>query len=984
MHHRSGFTPQGMRIFRRRRLFQKGASYIAVVIFMTVLLIQKNGFSQAPPIEWQKTFGGTSYDEAEKIIQTSDGGYIMAGWSYSNDGDATGNHAPGNGDCWIIKMDPTGNVQWKKMIGGTDYEDALTIKETRDGGYIIGGHTSSKDGDLTGNYADSYDALVIKLDQSGNIEWLKNLGGADYDAILSIDTTRDGGYILAGYTGSNNMDVSGNHGDYDAWIVKLDNTGNIQWQRCIGGTDRDNAWSITSSPDGGYVFAGHTTSTDGDIVFNHGQWDIMVGKLDAAGNTQWIKTMGGSLTEWSLGIVPASDGGYVIAGYAFSGNGDVSTNYGLNDVWIIKINEQGNLQWEKSYGGTDFEDPYYIAPTSDGGYVVAGRTRSGNGDVSVNYGNNDYWILKLDVNGDLQWEKSLGGTRQDVAHSIKQTSDGGFIIAGTTHSSDGDVTTNLGQTDAWIVKLGVCTLNTPDIPGIITGTRAPCAGTPISFSIEAVNEATGYTWTFPEGWSIISGQGTTAITVLPDNNPGKVSVVAYNGCKRSGENTITVIPINVVAPQITIVSDAGNNICQGVEVVFTADVAGAITPIYQWKKNGINAGTNATIYRDNTLENGDIVSCELTSITNCGSQSVVVSPGITMSVSPVVIPTISISGNTTSICNGSEVQFTATATDGGANPIYSWYLNNTSAGTNLPTFSSHSLSDGDVISCQLMSSETCTVSSTAESNQITISVDANTEAFANITSTATTICKNDKVTFDAEVVNAGTSPTYNWSINGVPAGSNTPVFIAGNLSDKDQVAYTVTPGLNTCAVNVALSNKIQITINPLPQIMIYPSDTLVKPGTQVQFHTFLSENIRSFIWSPGGMLLIPSLLEPTTVPIVAPVTYRLAITTEDGCPVYRDVTIKPLISLFMPNAFTPNGDRLNDLFRIPPGTDLSLTEFSVYNIWGEKIFLTTDIISGWDGRIKGVDQSSGVYIYIINGFQNDKRVFLKGTFTLIR
>lgn len=985
MHHRSCFTPPAMKIFPTAIQFPKSVSYIAGVISMIVFLFLANDtcFSQAPPIEWQKSFGGSSYDEAEKIIQTSDGGFIMAGWTFSNDGDAAGNHAPGDGDCWIIKMDPTGNIQWKKLIGGTKYEDALTIKETKDGGFIIGGHTTSDDGYLPGHYGDFMpDAIVIKLDQAGNTEWVKNFGGADYDAILSIDETQDGGYIFAGYTASNDMDVSGNHGDLDAWIVKLNNTGNIQWQKCIGGTARDNAWSITASPDGGYVFAGHTTSTDGDIAVNHGQWDILTGKLDAAGNIQWIKTMGGSLMEWSLGIVPASDGGYVIAGYAFSGNSDVSTNYGLNDVWIVKIDTQGNMQWEKSYGGSDYEDPYFIDPTSDGGYVVAGRTRSVNGHVSSSYGNNDYWILKLDVYGNLEWEKSIGGTQQDVAHSIQQTSDGGFIIAGTSYSSDGDVTANRGQSDAWVVKLGVCTLNTPDIPGTITGNTAPCTGTPIAFSIEPVNEATGYTWTFPAGWTIVSGQGTAAITVLP-GNPGEISVVAYNSCKKSGEKKLSVTPTNPTAPQITVRSDA-NNICQGVEVVFTADVVGAITPIYQWKKNGINVGANASIYPDNTLKNGDIVSCELTSTSNCGSQSVVVSQAITMSVSPLASPAISISSSATSICKGAEVTFTGTSTDHGANPIYRWYVNNVNVGSNLSSFSSHSLSNGDVIYCQLVSSEACAVSPMAESNQITISVDANTDASASITSTATTICKNDEVTFHADAGNAGTSPTYHWTINGVAAGSNTAVFITGNLSDKDQVACTVTPGLNTCAVNAALSNTIQIAINPLPQLIVYPGDTLVNPGTQVTFDTWLSEDIRAFNWSPAGMLQVPSLLEPTTVPIITPVTYHLAITTKDGCSLYKDVTIKPLIPLYIPNAFTPNGDGLNDLFRIPPGTDLILTDLSIYNLWGEKIFLTTDINSGWDGRVKGVDQSSGVYVYKISGFQNDRPVFLKGTFTLIR
>jgi gliding motility-associated-like protein len=941
-------------------------------------------FSQAPPIEWQKTFGGSSSDDAHAIIQTSDGGYLMAGFSYSNDGDAAGNHGPGDTDGWIIKMDQTGVIQWKKMIGGTKWEDIRTIKEVQDGEYIIAGHSYSNDGNLTENYGGASDALVVKLDQFGNVEWLKSLGGSGEDVIISIEVTLDGGYICVGYTGSNDIDVFGNHGDYDIWVVKLSNSGNIQWQKCIGGTERDAGWSITPSPDGGYVFTGHTKSTDGDIVFNHGEYDILVGKMNADGNIQWIKTMGGSLTEWSLGIVPALDGGYVIAGYAFSNNGDVTTNYGQNDFWIIKISTQGNIQWQKSYGGSDYDDPYSIDQTSDGGYVIAGRTISGNGDVLFNNGGNDYWILKLDSKGNILWEKSLGGTRQDVAHSIKATSDGGYIIAGTSYSNDGDVTTNRGQSDAWIVKLGICTLNTPGIQGGIMGDTKPCAGTQISYSIQTVNEATGYTWTFPDGWTIISGLGTTDIIVHPGNSPGKVGVVAYNNCKRSEEKAIFVVPVVAVEPQITIRSNVGNNICQGAEVVFTADVTAAPTPIYQWKKNGTNVGTNATVYHDKTLKNDDIVSCELTSTTSCGSHSVVVSPVITMSVSELATPTINISTNTTSICSGADITFTATATDEGSIPVYQWLVNDTNVATNLPTFSSRSLSDGDVITCQLMSNEVCAVSSVVKSNQIIVSVDANTEAFATITSTATTICKNDEVTFQAEAVNAGTSPSYHWTINGVPAGANTSVFITRNLSDKDEVACMVTPGSNTCARNAAVSNKIKITLNALPQITIYPSDTLVKQGAQVRFRTYVSESIKSFNWLPADMLEVSSILEPTTVPIVSPVIYHVTISTKDGCIMYKDVTVKPLLSLYIPNAFTPNGDGLNDLFRIPPGTDLRLSDFSIYNRWGERIFMTTDINTGWNGRIKGIDLSSGVYVYKITGFKDNKRVTLKGTFTLIR
>ncbi len=971
--------------FYNKTPFFKTSFLIGLIAFAAIIFFSSiTGFAQAPAIEWQKTFGGSSSDEAQTIIQTRDGGYLMGGLSYSNDGDAAGNHSAFDSDILMIKLDPAGNIQWRKMIGGQYWEAVLSIKQTSDDGYIIAGHSYSNDGDIPANYGSfSSDALIVKLDQSGNIQWVKNYGGREEEVFISIEETKDGGYIAAGYTASLDGDVSGVHGDYDAWIVKLDGAGTIQWQKCIGGTQRDNAWSITASTDGGYVFTGNTKSTNGDIALNHGQYDFLVGKLDALGNVEWVKTLGGSLMEWSSSIVDASDGGFVIAGYSNSGNGDVQANYGLSDVWIIKIDNQGNIQWQKSSGGSNIDDATQIVKTKDGGYVVAGRTLSADGHVSMNNGNNDYWILKLDVNGNLQWEKSFGGSLQDVALSIQQTQDGGFIIAGQSYSDNGDVTTNLGRSDAWIVKLGLCTLNIPVLPAGITGAETPCAGTSVIYRIEAANDATGYTWKIPEGWTLVSGQGTNVITVIPGNKSGSVSVNAYNTCKSSPEKNIAVVPRNGDVPVATIISDAAGYICEGTPVKFTADAEGAIAPRYQWKKNGINTGTNASIYRDNSLKNGDIIFCEVSSTNSCGSQTVSTSPGITMLVSHLINPTISISSNTVSICKGAEVRLTATVTGEGINPNYQWFINDNGVGSDLPYFTSLTLSDGDVITCKVFSDELCAVSAEAESDPIIISVDTGTLAFVSITSTATTICRNDEVSFQATVVNAGNSPKYNWTINGVQTGADGQVLKTRDLSDKDIIACSITPGLNTCAVNTALSNTIAITINTLPQLTLYPRDTLVQSGTQIQFYTYINEDINSFSWSPPGMLMVPSVLAPKSAPILTAITYRLDIITKDGCPMFKTVTIKPLNPLFIPNAFTPNGDGLNDIFRIPPGSDLKLTELSIYSRWGKKIFITADINIGWDGRIKGVEQPSGTYIYMITGFQNDKPVFLKGTFNLL-
>ena len=185
-------------------------------------------------IEWQRCLGGTIGENAYSIQITSDGGYIIAGNTQSNDGDVSGNH--GGTDIWIIKLSSQGDIQWQKCLGGTLSENAYSIQQTIDSGYIVAGYTTSSDGDVTGNHGND-DMWVVKLDNLGNLQWQKCMGGTSWDQAYYIQQTTNGGYILAGKTYSNDGDVSGNHGEWDMWVVKLDDLGNIQWQKCMGGTE---------------------------------------------------------------------------------------------------------------------------------------------------------------------------------------------------------------------------------------------------------------------------------------------------------------------------------------------------------------------------------------------------------------------------------------------------------------------------------------------------------------------------------------------------------------------------------------------------------------------------------------------------------------------------------------------------------------------------------------------------------------------------
>ncbi|MDR2353255.1 MAG: T9SS C-terminal target domain-containing protein [Deltaproteobacteria bacterium] len=422
------------------------------------LMVKAENFDSI--IEWQKSFGGSEPDSASSITITSDGGYLIAGYSESNNGDATANR--GNRDYWIVKIDALGNIQWQKSLGGSGWDYAHSSQQTFDGGYIIAGESKSNDGDVIRNPRSNEncsidncnsDYWIVKLDSQGNIQWQKSLGGSGEDIAKSIKTTSDGGYIIAGDSDSNDGDVTGNHGKIDYWIVKLDSHGNMLWQKSLGGSLWDYANAIKITLDGGYIIAGDSSSNDGDVKGNHGGRDYWIVKIDSQGEIKWQKSFGGRGLESARDIQQTFDSGFIIVGESSSNERDLTVNKGNYDAWIVKVDSLGTLQWQKSLGGSEGDYAISCQISTDGGYMIVGYSESNDGDIKDNYGKVDYWIVKLDSQGTLQWQQSFGGSDWDEPSSIQITSDGGYIIAGGSLSNDGDVTLNFGYSDYWIVKL---------------------------------------------------------------------------------------------------------------------------------------------------------------------------------------------------------------------------------------------------------------------------------------------------------------------------------------------------------------------------------------------------------------------------------------------------------------------------------------------------------------------------------------------------
>lgn len=296
------------------------------------------------------------------------------------------------------------------------------------------------------------------------IEWNKTFGGSRSETALAIDPTNDGGYIVAGITGSDDGDVDNNKGFSDAWIIKLDANGILVWEETYGGSNVDIAHDIQQTADGGYIVAGYTLSDDGDVSQNRGIRDIWVFKLNANGTLVWERTYGGSKGEQAYAIEQVADGGYVVTGYTTSSDGDVGQTNGVGAVWVLKLNANGSLVWEEVYGGSKGEEAHDIIQTSDKKYVVVGYSRSKDGDVSENKGFTDVWVFKIDTDGTLIWEKTYGGSSFDYStlagndpliknDIIQQTADGGYVLSGCTYSTDGDVSRNQGALDIWVLKL---------------------------------------------------------------------------------------------------------------------------------------------------------------------------------------------------------------------------------------------------------------------------------------------------------------------------------------------------------------------------------------------------------------------------------------------------------------------------------------------------------------------------------------------------
>lgn len=358
-------------------------------------------------VEWSKTYGGLGNETVCSVVQTTDGGYALLGY--------TDSFGAGGTDLWLVKTDANGNEEWNKTFGGKEYDYGMSVVQTVDGGFVLAGITRSFGAGWT-------DIWLIKTDANGNMQWNRTYGGTDWDYMdgeRSVVQTSDGGYAIVGYTNSfKGKDNS------TLWLIKTDETGNMQWNRTYG--PWWGAFSLVQTIDGGYAMAGFT-----DLM----ESDFLLVRTDSTGNILWYRTYGGEGYDTAHSLIQTADGGYAITGETSS------FDTGQYDIWLVKTDADGNMQWNRTYGGTRIDDGQSLVQTRDGGYAIACRQNS------FGEGSYDFRLVKTDSTGSAQWNWTFGGTGSDTPFSVVETIDGQYALTGGTESF------GAGRSDFWLVKL---------------------------------------------------------------------------------------------------------------------------------------------------------------------------------------------------------------------------------------------------------------------------------------------------------------------------------------------------------------------------------------------------------------------------------------------------------------------------------------------------------------------------------------------------
>ncbi len=551
-----------------------------------------------PPlaIRWQKGFGGAADEWLQAVQETSDGGFVVVGTSESGVSGNKTSLGHGSSDYWVLRLNADGDELWENSFGGSGQEIVWSVQPTSDGGYVVGGSSSSEvSGNKTSVNHGGRDYWVVKLNSSGEKIWDKSFGGSGDDELRMIRQTSDGGYLLGGdaWSGVSGNKTNAGFGNSDYWLVKLNEEGNKIWEKSYGGDSGDSLYVIQPTTDGGYILGGWSFSgvSGNKTSGNFGSYDYWVVKLDANGEMVWDRAFGGNDADYLWSVQPLSDGNYLLGGASQSYPSGNKTSPGFAgpfgtgpDYWVVKLDALGNKVWDSSFGGDGNDTLMSLQPTGDD-FLLGGSSASGlsgnKGSPNLGaFGSFDCWVLKLDLNGNKIWEKSFGGADSDVLASLQATRTGYLLASSSASGVSGNKTTaSHGGYDFWLLKLeGPPVVVTPPV------SRSVDAGETVTFSVVAQGAPSlTYQWLL-NGASLSSARNSSLIiSNAQPSDAGEYTVVVTNPY---GSSTSQVARLTVMAQPTIHVQPQARTVAAGADVTLSVVASGGPPPSFQWRFNG--------------------------------------------------------------------------------------------------------------------------------------------------------------------------------------------------------------------------------------------------------------------------------------------------------------------------------------------------------------------------------------------------------------
>ncbi len=516
-------------------------SSLGVYLLLPFLFLVNIGWTQLP-IAWDAGIFGDKYDEFTDAVEFPTGGFVLGGLTYSSSGPDITDTPQGNGDFFLVKTDTNGIREWAHLYGGTEVDRMTSVDLTPTNDIVCVGHSNSNiGGDKTSDVIGANDYWIIKTNDKGDLLWDKTFGGSEDDRPYSVKVMPSGEIFVLGFS---NSPISGNktapnHGGNDFWLIKLDPNGNKLWDKTYGGAGDERLYygALALTNDGNLIIGGSSDSGVSAMKSkpNYGGMDFWVIKIDPNGQILWENSFGGLEEEQAQDIIPTHDGGFLVGGGTRSdASGSKNSDFqGLIDFWLVRLDADGNLMWEKSYGGSGLEVITGLAENVAGNILIGGLSDSPieGTKTAPNIGDYDYWLMFLDQNGNEIWQETYGGTGKDALTVLLKTADGGYFVGGDSGSGTGGykTTSNYGFNDFWFFKLECGWDYEPDYD--FTG----CEGEDLILDLSG-EDCPSCTFTWPDE---TAGATYTYTDDMPFGEKFEVIVSAAEGCPLTKEVQVT-------------------------------------------------------------------------------------------------------------------------------------------------------------------------------------------------------------------------------------------------------------------------------------------------------------------------------------------------------------------------------------------------------------------------------------------------------------